>query len=144
MLGIILYSKTGETRKIAKRLQEKLSCPLHEIIPESYDPKILKPVLIEAPEIGAFDTVVLASPVHGFQMAKVMQAYIEQTDFTGKTVDLFVTHYFPFTWLGGSQTLKQMKRFVEHKGGSVRHQTSINWSSKKREPSVLAMLALYP
>lgn len=143
MIGIILYSKTGETRKIAQRLQEKLNCPLHEIIPESYDPKIMKPVLIEAPEIGAFDTLVLASPVHAFQVAKVMEAYLLQTDFSGKTVDLFVTHYFPFTWLGGSQTLKQMKRMVEQKGGVVRHQTSINWSSKKREPSVANMLDLY-
>ena len=143
MIGIILYSKTGETRKIALRLKEKLDCPLHEIIPESYDPKILKPVLIEAPEIGAFDTVILGSPVHGFQVAKVMREYLLQKDFTGKTVDLLITHYFPFKWLGGSQALREMKSIVEKKGGIIRHQTSINWSSKKRETSVLEMLELY-
>lgn len=143
MNGIVLYSKTGETRKIANRLQETLNCPLHEIIPESYDPKILKPILIEAPEIGAFETVILASPVHAFQVATVMRQYLLQTDFAGKTVDLFVTHYFPYSWLGGRQALREMKRLVEQKGGTVRHQTSINWSSKKREASILAMLELY-
>ncbi|MDY0317518.1 MAG: hypothetical protein RBQ64_02935 [Candidatus Izemoplasmatales bacterium] len=60
-----------------------------------------------------------------------------------KGFDLFITHQFPYAWMGGKQTLNQMKRIVETKKGSVRRMTSINWSNKKREEQIENMLKLY-
>ncbi len=94
----------------------------------------MDPVLKETPDVKPYDHIVFASPVHGFMLAKVMLKYLNQADdLFGKKVDLFVTHYFPFQWMGGTQTLKQMKRIVELKHGEVHQMISVNWKSKRRE-----------
>ena len=142
MKAVVIYSKTGNTRSVAERLVGP-SCPLLEVKPRVDDPNIQNPELKEIPDLSTYDHVVLGSPVHGFMLSKVMNAYILKTDFTGKTVDLFVTHFFPFAWMGGNQTLKQMKKLVEKKGGTVNLLTSINWKNKKRTTDIDSLVERY-
>lgn len=138
---VVYYSKTGNTKEVAQKLKD---FDLLEIKAESDDPNVMNPVLIEKPDINGYDYVVFASPVHGFQISKVMKAYLEQvSDFSGKTIDLFITHFFPFAWMGGNGSLKQMKKIIESKGGVVRHMTSVNWKSKKREHIISKMVDAY-
>lgn len=128
---IVYYSKTGNTKSVASRLHD---FDLLEIKAMSDDPNNLSPVLTQIPDISSYDYVVFGTPVHGFQMAQIMKAYLNQLPtLLGKTIDLYVTHFFPFAWMGGTITLKQMKKIIEQKGGKVRHMSSINWKSKKRE-----------
>lgn len=142
MKAVVIYSKTGNTKSVAKRLAGP-TCPLFEVKPLIDDPNIQNPELKEIPDITAYDQIVLGSPVHGFMLSKVMNAYILQTDFSGKKVDLFVTHFFPFAWMGGNQTLKQMKKLVEQKGGEVGLTTSINWKNKKRKTDIDSLVERY-
>lgn len=89
------------------------------------------PVLTQIPDISRHDYDVFGTPVHVFQISQIMKAYLNQLPtLTGKTIDLYVTHFFPFAWMGGTITLKQMKKIIEQKGGKVRHMSSINWKSK--------------
>lgn len=143
MKGIVVYSKTGNTKMVAEEIAKNGSLPLHFVIPVNDDPNIKEPELKESPDIKAYDHVILGSPVHGFMLAHVMRVYIEHTDFTNKKVDLFITHFFPFAWMGGTHTLKQMKKLVEKKGGQVQMMTPINWKNKKRAQDIKNLVEKY-
>ena len=139
--AVIYYSKTGNTKSVVEQL---VGFDNLRVIPESDNPSTTKPVIKVSPSVTDYERIIFASPVHGFQLSRVMQTYLAQCDdLENKTVDLFVTHQFPFAWLGGNQTLKQMKKLVEKKKGKVRYMTSVNWSSKKRTSAIDEMINLY-
>ncbi|MFA7075945.1 MAG: hypothetical protein WC152_04660 [Candidatus Izemoplasmatales bacterium] len=139
--SIIYYSKTGNTKSVVERFDgfERIA-----IIPEDMNPNITNPVLIQKPSVDDAEYLIFASPVHGFQLARVMQVYLKQLNsLENIVIDIFVTHQFPFACLGGNQALKQMEKLIESKNGVVRYKTSINWPSKKRENIIEQMLNLY-
>ncbi|MFH0767265.1 MAG: flavodoxin domain-containing protein, partial [Bacillota bacterium] len=113
---IIIYSKTGNTLSVANRLKEKMKSEILEVKAVSNDPNETKPKLTQLPDVTNYSHLVFASPVHGFSLSKVMETYLKQLpDLSGKTIDLFITHFFPFAWMGGTRTLKQMKTIIESK-----------------------------
>lgn len=139
--AIVYYSKTGNTESVAKRFKD---ATLFRVKAKSDNPNQTHPELVDIPDIEAFQHIIFASPVHGFRLSKVMQTYLNQlSDLENKTIDLFITHFFPFSWLGGNQTLKQMQKIIETKGGKIRYKTSVNWKSRKREKIINAMLEKY-
>jgi len=141
---IVIYSKTGNTRSVGMRLKEVLGCELEEIKAVSDNPEQTYVELTNAPDVEAYPKVIFGSPVHGFTIPKVTKAYMEGLpDLDGKKVDLFVTHFFPFAWMGGNQVLKQMKKIILKKHGVVEKMTSVNWKSKKREQVIETMVKSY-
>jgi len=142
--AIIFYSKTGNTKGVADRVNVTFQGELLAVTAESDDPNILDPILVETPDVKSYDEIIFASPVHGFMLSKVMSKYLNQIgDLSDKKIDLFITHFFPFAWMGGNQTLKQMKRLIERKNGVVQRMTSVNWKSKKREIIIESMVKQY-
>ena len=142
--AIVIYSKTGNTLGVAKRLAEKMNVEIMEIKVENDDPNIMVPTLTYIPDVSGYDHLIFASPVHGFNLSKVMQVYLNQLpDLENKSADLFITHFFPFAWMGGNRTLKQMKHILESKNCKVNRLTSVNWKSKKRESVILSMIENY-
>ncbi|MCF7932499.1 MAG: hypothetical protein K9K93_04945 [Acholeplasmataceae bacterium] len=136
---IIIYSKTGNTLSVAERLSEAINAPIERVEAEDDNPNISHPVLTVTPAVDA-DHIVFASPVHGFQLAQIMRCYLEGLpDLSGKTVDLFITHAFPFCWMGGHMALRQMKKLVVKKNGKIKKVTCINWS-RKREKTINDMI----
>ncbi|MDX9690902.1 MAG: flavodoxin domain-containing protein [Acholeplasmataceae bacterium] len=141
---IVFYSKTGNTRSIAERIKKVLTCETDEIKALSDDPNQTYVELTHAPDLNHYPHIIFGSPVHGFTLPKVTKAYLDGlNDLDGKTFDLFVTHFFPFAWMGGNQVLKQMKKIIESKHGEVKMMTSINWKSKKRDRVIEDMLKAY-
>jgi NAD(P)H dehydrogenase (quinone) len=141
---VIFYSKTGNTESVAKRIATVLNADLERIYAVSDDPNIYDVELMLIPDVKDVDHVILGSPVHGFSVSKIMNAYLNQLpDLKGKTIDLFITHFFPFAWMGGSRSLKQMKSVIEYKGGTVRHMVSINWKNRKREVDIINMISSF-
>jgi flavodoxin len=139
--AIVFYSKTGNTESVVKRFKD---FDILRVKASSDDPNQKVVELVERPDVKDYEEVIFACPVHGFMICKVMKTYLtELEDLSGKTIDLFVTHQFPVSWLGGNQTLKQMKKLIERKNGVVRNMTSINWSSKKKEIVIEEMLNRY-
>ena len=139
--AIVFYSKTGNTESVVKRFKD---FDVLRVKASSDDPNQKVVELVERPNVKDYEEVIFACPVHGFMICKVMKTYLtELEDLSGKTIDLFVTHQFPVSWLGGNQTLKQMKKLIERKNGVVRNMTSINWSSKKKESVIEEMLNRY-
>ncbi len=70
----------------------------------------------------------------------IKQYLQEIDDLSNKKVILFVTHYFPFAWMGGNSSLKSMERLVLKKNGLVVQKFSINWTSRKRTASIETFL----
>ncbi len=139
--AIVYYSKTGNTKSVTERFS---GFDLLQIKAQSDNPNIYKPLLTELPDVRDYDYLVFASPVHGFQLCKITRAYLNTLgDLSGKTIDLYITHQFPFAFLGGNQTLKQMKKIIEAKNGEIRFMTSVNWGSKKREEVIKEMIKQY-
>lgn len=139
--ALVYYSKTGNTKSVVEKF---VGFDVKEIKAESDDPNVQEPVLKNCPNIGEYDALVFASPVHGFQLCKIMKAYIKQLgSLKGKKIDLFVTHHFRYAFLGGNQALKQMRKLIEDKEGTVEQSTSINWKAKDKETVIHKMVKAY-
>ncbi|NCD07795.1 MAG: flavodoxin family protein, partial [Spirochaetia bacterium] len=108
---IVYYSKTGNTESVAKKFKD---FDLLQVKANSDDLNIQNPTLTVIPEIKGYEYVVFATPVHGFQISKVMKTYLETiTDYKDAIIDLYITHFFPFAWMGGNSSLNQMKKIIE-------------------------------
>lgn len=138
---IVYYSKTGHTKFVVDKFD---GFDVFRVTAENDNPSILNPILTNMPDITTYEHIIFASPVHGLQLAKVMKEYLEQLkDLNHKVIDTFVTHYFRFAILGGTQTLKQMKRIIRARGGHVRYETSINRKSKKSYDVMINLIKKY-
>ncbi len=136
--AVVFYSLTGNTKIVANLFEgfEQLEIKTNNNYPQSKDN-----ALVETPDISDYDELIFACPTHGARMAKPMVKYMNQLNsLEGKVIYLFITHYFPYKWMGGSQTLKQFRKLVLSKGGEVKAAVSVNWKSRNREKLILDML----
>ena len=139
--AVVFYSLTGNTKIIANLFEgyDQLEITTNNDYPQSKDNK-----LVNVPDIFNYDELVFACPTHGAKMAKPMINYMMQLEsLKGKTIHVFITHFFPYKWMGGTQTLKQFKKIIESKDGEVSQMVSINWKSKYREKLILDMLETF-
>jgi flavodoxin len=146
-IGLIVFSQTGNTLKVAQALASSLRDGGHEaqllrVSVATADPKdASKPVLLDKPDPGAFDMVYFAAPVQGFSLAPAMLAYLTQMPaLGGKRVAYFVTQFFPFRWMGGNRALRQFKAALEAKGAALTQSGVVNWSRKDRDRRVAGLL----
>lgn len=139
-VGIIVYSQTGNTYSVAQKLKDKLLMSGHSVIldrltiqnEKETDVKNIK--LNSIPDISKYDILLIGCPVHGFSMAPAMAAYFTKvSSLKNKKIACFVTQLFPFPWMGGNQTIKQMKKICESKGAVVCGTGIVNWKNKRRE-----------
>lgn len=105
---VIYYSYSGNTRKVAEKIQRKLKSDIAEIetvepYTGSYDdvvnqgqqeinsgfmPKI-KPVNVD---LSQYDTVILGTPVWWYTFAPAMKTFLETADLSRKNVYPFATN----------------------------------------------------
>lgn len=104
---VVYYSFTGNTKEIAMNIKEKTNADLYEIeLAEPYPngaklhmevreqnktgefPKI-KPIDVD---ISDYDLVIVGSPVWWYTLSTPVSSFLNQTDFKGKNVSLYVTH----------------------------------------------------
>lgn len=148
-IGIIVYSHTGNTLSVADRLKAQLETLGHQVNLETIkakndDPNQTQIELITTPTPLSYDVILLGTPVHGFQVAKIMKAYLQQwPQLNQKKVACFITHTFPFPWMGGNSSIKQMIKLIETKNAKVCASAIVNWGSKHRESNILNLLTLF-
>ncbi|MDF2805701.1 MAG: hypothetical protein K0S43_647 [Cellulosimicrobium sp.] len=100
--------EVGNTAVLATKIADRLGCDVYEIqaadpYPESYDetvarnvreqdddarPEIAEPL----PDVGGYDTVILASPIWNVRPPMIMSTFAEALDLTGKTILPVTTH----------------------------------------------------
>ena len=139
-IGIIVHSHTSNTLSIAEKLKVRLLAEgnlvtLEQVTAVNEDPAAAANVeLLAIPDITGYDMLIFGAPVRAFSLSPVMLLYLNQlSSLQGKKISCFVTQQLPFTWLGGNRSIKQMKKAVIAKNGTVNETGVVNWSSKNRE-----------
>ena len=106
---IAYYSQSGQTKKYARMIAEKMGADLYEIIPDrKYNDDMWKawdeaqverrenkyPALRgELPDLSGYDRVILGTGIWGFTMTNPIISFIHQMNFTGKKMSAFWTFY---------------------------------------------------
>lgn len=149
LIGLVVYSHTGNTLSVAERLQQELQgrghrCDLFRLqIEGEAKPGRKHYDFASLPELAVYDSLIFASPVHGFSLATPMESYFRTlVTVQGKLVSLFVTHHFPYAWLGGNRALSQMRSHIATRGGIMGESGVINWSNRKREDEIRELVTL--
>ena len=142
-IGIVLFSETGNTYSVARKIKENFK--KHEVNIEKIEIKRLskdrsKFKITYAPKIDCYDLVIFGSFTEGFKLTPVMKEYLESLDLKDKKTIIFITHFFPFKFLGGNSTLKEFANIINNKSGQVLTKGIINWSSKKRGLEILDLI----
>jgi len=139
-IGIIVHSHTGNTLSVAEKLKDRFLAEGHLVTLEQVtavneDPAAAANVELKTiPDIAGYDVLILGSPVRAFSLSPVMLLYLNQLpSLQGKKISCFVTQQLPFAWMGGNRSIKQMKKAIISKKGTVDETGVVNWSSKKRE-----------
>lgn len=134
-ISIVVYSETNNTLSVAQKLKtsfEEKGDTVEFITLQVHDIKRNKK-LISIPTIAPCDLLILASPVQGFSVALPMKEFLKKGTVKPKQkVYLLITQHFKRRWLGGNQTLKQMKKQLHHVNANVEREVDIHWSSKNR------------
>jgi flavodoxin len=145
--GIIVYSHSGNTLSVAETLKNALLGAEKEVVLEKIEvnpdnPSAEYVQVVKAPDTKPYDLLVFASPVHGFRISKGMVSYLESLpDLTGKRVVCFVTHFFPFAFMGGKSSMEQMKNLCIKKGADVVASAIIDWKNMNREKEIEKMVS---
>jgi len=138
-VGIIVYSKSGNTLSVAQKLEKVIKSAGHTVSIARVEPvsEAAHYPLKSAPDIIPYDAVIFASPVQAFSLAPVMKLYLSQiSDITGKQVTCFVTQHFKKKFLGGNRAIRQITAACKAKGTEVIWSGVVNWSSNIREKQI--------
>jgi len=142
-IGIIVFSQTGNTRKVAEKLKARLSAGGHEavieeVIPQGEVTPGMKNVSFDsAPEVSGYEGVVFASPVQAFSLAAAMGVYLKQiASLEGKKIACFVTKQLAGKWTGGNHAIRQISNLCKARGATPAASDVIIWSSKKRDQMI--------
>jgi flavodoxin len=129
-IGIIVHSSTGTTRQFADKIADRLKADGHstDLIQIETDVPVKsgtvrshgKFTITNLPDIKAYDTLLLGGPVWGFSASPVIIECMNALgDLNGKKVLPFVTHGFPFKFMGGKQAIALMSRNAANKRATV-------------------------
>lgn len=100
--------EVGSTKRLAATIAELIDCDEYEILaadpyPEAYDPTVernareqdqdARPAIAgELPDLSAYDTVLLGSPVWNVRAPMIMSTFVEAVDLAGTRVLPFITY----------------------------------------------------
>jgi len=129
-IAIIFHSQTGQTLRLAKLMESKLTKAGHEValtqlqtdVPVK-EGSIRQPMNFEItnlPDVSGFDVILAGGPVWGFGPSTVIyKAITKLENLKGKKFLAFVTMGFPLTGLGGKATVKQMSKAAAVNGAII-------------------------
>ncbi len=139
-VGIIVYSKTGNTLSVAERIKEALtqkgcSVNLERFSAETEGPQSNKVVRLTAtPDPRGYDILIFGAPVQAFSLDPAMKIYLTGLEKLKQVPTFcFVTQHFPKPWMGGKNAAKQMTRLLSEKGLQAQSLGIANWTNEKRE-----------
>jgi flavodoxin len=148
-IGIIVYSQTNNTYSVAQKLQDNLSTEGHEVNIErvvpvgKVNPGEINVNFESQPDTDPYDALIFGSPVHAFNLAPAMNAYLNQIpSLQEKKIACFVTKGLPLDSTGGNQAIKKMKNVCQSKGGAVIGTAIVNWSMG-REKKIAKLLSRF-
>ena len=105
---VAYFTRTGNTRVIARQIRRALDADLFEIqpaepYPEDYEETVAQatreresgfepPLAALVPDIERYETVFLGFPIWGMSAPSVIRSFLSKHDLSGKTLVPFITH----------------------------------------------------
>jgi len=139
-IGIVVYSQTGNTLSVAKKLEERLAAVGHSVRLEQVTvvgerKQGDKEFQLEtSPDVGQYEALVFGSAVEAFSLSPVLTEYLKQIgSLEGKKVACLVTQFFPYPWMGGNRAIRQMRKLCKAKGATVLGSGVVNWAKCRRD-----------
>ena len=121
---IIYFSYTGNTKKIANMIKDKLNCDtleLQPVIPYSTDYQTVvdeeqrmeganhMPAIQEINiDLASYDTIIIGTPVWWYREAPVIRTFLNKYDLSNKNIYLYATNA---GWLG--KTFIELKKLCK-------------------------------
>ncbi len=95
------------------------------------------------PKINGYDAIIFGAWVQAFNLCPGFNIYLKQlSDLEIKSVSCFLTQYFPYKWMGGSNALLKLSKLLKSKDIKVNFSGIINWSNKQRNAQIEALADL--
>lgn len=146
-IGIIVYSYSGNTLKVAQQLQKKLEAQGHQVGIKPIQVQNSQPtnrmeqiILTNSPPVDEEEALVLAAPVWAFSLCPIIRVYLAQLkDQKGKPCLSFVTQAAPFGWLGGNKALRLLKADAQKAGLNTLGQGCLGWKGRDLEGRMEAL-----
>ncbi len=142
-IGLIFYSGTGNTRKVAELLKETLEGIGHAVVIDEIAIKGKTPAqagkfeLTHTPDPNSYDAVVFGAPVQAFNLNPIMKAYLKKLPaLDNRKAAVLITKQLPLLWTGGTGAAAQVKKALEARGAEVVGTEIVVWSERKREQSI--------
>ncbi len=130
-IGIILWSQTGNTYLVAKKIKETLDAAGHSVnierikIAGEFKPGKKDIQFVTLPGVAHYDGIVFGAPVQAISLSRVMTQHLKQLpSLKNKKVALYVTKQLRFNWTGGNQAINKMKKNLHIQGWNniwIRH-----------------------
>lgn len=146
-IGVIVYSQTGNTLSVAKKLEEKLAAAGHSVKLERVTvvgerkQGAREFQLEELPDVGTYDALVFGSAVEAFSLSPVLTEYLKQVgSLQGKRVACLVSQQFPYPWMGGNRAIRQMRKLCQSKDATIVGSAVVNWAKSRREKTTAAAI----
>ncbi|MCU0104458.1 hypothetical protein N7603_02155 [Acholeplasma vituli] len=144
-VALVIHSYTGHTMSVADKIGAALVKKGHEVAlfslkAKNENPKQIKGVELESiPKMDGFDHVIFGAPTRGMDLSIVMQLFLTTLKKGHQSASFYVTHYFPFAWMGGTQSVKTFMKLSKDKL-EVDKTGIVNWTSKKRDKAIQCLV----
>lgn len=142
-IGIIVYSKTGNTMLVAERIRAALAeageqVEIERFQAETENASSNTPIRLTAlPDPNKYDAVILGAPVQAFSLDPAMSMYLKSIGgIKEMSVLCFITQHFKKPWLGGNRAMKQMIAQLKESGVTASALGVVNWTNEKREEQI--------
>ena len=142
---VVYYSYSGNTKRIANYIKEKLDCDILELTPmvpfsKDYDEVVAEyqnnsidkrevPINDININLNDYDEIILGTPVWWYTIAPVITTFLKKYDLTGKKVYMFATNA---GWLG-----RTFKDFIKlHEKSTLNDCLNVVFGTVEREKLV--------
>lgn len=145
-IGIIVFSRTGNTLLVAEKIREAAvsqghSATIERIRADHEEPGNKSPLrLTVLPDPKPYDAVIFGAAVEAFSLSPAIKAYLQQMPaLGGKRAGCFVTQHLKKPWMGGNHAIRQMRALLKEKGLDAKATGIVHWSSPDREAQIAAV-----
>lgn len=144
-IAIIIHSQTGNTLSVAQKLRTRLEEMNHQISlihvknrdqQNTYNQK--PSLVISGDELHQeYDVVIIGGWVQAFSLCLGFTHYLKEIpSLKSNQTHIFVTHHFPYAWLGGNNAISQMKSILSKHNITVNSSKVFNWSRKNNNEEI--------
>ncbi len=138
-IGVIYYSKTGNTAKLAEKSVDLLRQAGHDVDVwrlETVEPLSMtaeRAAVKEIPDFRPYDGLAIGTPVHGGRISAPVLTFLEESPtFAEKYIAFFLTHFFSRK-LSAHITIEALEKLGKKKGGEVLGSVDVTWFSINRK-----------